>query len=135
MKDFLNVYKQAWNNVFEIELRASMKEYWVFILTNWAIFFVLAALNMPDAVLGVIALAMIVLFFCASIRRLHDTNHSGFWVLINCIPLGTLVLLFLLLKEGDRWPNKFGKLGTCVYYAKLAKQNEVQNIETKQSIE
>jgi uncharacterized membrane protein YhaH (DUF805 family) len=44
-----------------------------------------------------------------SIRRLHDTGHSGWWVLIGLIPLiGFIVLLVFYLREGDAGENEYG---------------------------
>ena len=45
----------------------------------------------------------------AAVRRLHDRNRPGCWVLLGLIPLiGGLVLLFYLVKEGTPGPNRFG---------------------------
>ena len=42
-------------------------------------------------------------------RRLHDTNRSGFFLLVSFIPfIGGIVLLFLLIPEGTKGKNKFG---------------------------
>ena len=45
----------------------------------------------------------------AGVRRLHDTNRSGFFLLISFIPfIGGLVLLFFLILEGTKGKNRFG---------------------------
>ena len=45
----------------------------------------------------------------AGVRRLHDTNRSGFILLISFIPfIGGLVLLFFLIPEGTKGKNRFG---------------------------
>ena len=45
----------------------------------------------------------------AGVRRLHDTNRSGFFLLISFIPfVGGLVLLFFLIPEGTKGKNRFG---------------------------
>lgn len=44
-----------------------------------------------------------------SIRRLHDTDRSGFWVLLNLIPvIGWIVLIIFYCKEGTSGTNRFG---------------------------
>ncbi len=54
-------------------------------------------------------IATVIPTFALTIRRLHDTNHSGFWVLIGFIPIiGGLVLLYFMLIEGTRGPNLYG---------------------------
>ena len=43
------------------------------------------------------------------IRRLHDTNHSGWWSLLTLLPFANVVLFFyLVLKAGDPQINPYG---------------------------
>lgn len=43
------------------------------------------------------------------IRRWHDLNHSGWWVLINHIPIINLIAAaYLLFIKGTTGPNKYG---------------------------
>ena len=44
-----------------------------------------------------------------SIRRLHDTNRSGWFYLLVLIPLGGFVLLVFFLESGTVGPNRFGE--------------------------
>ena len=45
----------------------------------------------------------------SSIRRLHDTDHSGWWILIGLIPIvGFIVLLIFYLRESDPGENQYG---------------------------
>lgn len=44
------------------------------------------------------------------VRRLHDINKSGFYVLVNFIPLiGTIWFLVLILTKGDQGANQYGE--------------------------
>jgi uncharacterized membrane protein YhaH (DUF805 family) len=44
-----------------------------------------------------------------TIRRLHDADRSGWWVLIQIIPIiGTLVMLIFLVSDGTHGSNRFG---------------------------
>lgn len=44
-----------------------------------------------------------------SVRRLHDTGRSGWWLLIGLIPLaGAIVLLVFLCTDSEPGPNRFG---------------------------
>ncbi len=44
-----------------------------------------------------------------TVRRLHDSGHSGWWYWIVLIPLiGIIILLVLLLLPSDRGQNRFG---------------------------
>jgi uncharacterized membrane protein YhaH (DUF805 family) len=44
-----------------------------------------------------------------AVRRLHDTNRSGWWVLIGLIPfIGFIVLLVFLVQDSDPGTNQYG---------------------------
>ena len=106
--------------------RARRKEYWMFQLVNMMIFLVLAAgLVLPALEKGqrrapaltagfsflllfAYALAMVIPSLAVSVRRLHDTALSGWWVLIGLIPLGGLVLLVFHLLDSNPGPNRYG---------------------------
>ncbi|MCL4120188.1 UNVERIFIED_CONTAM: hypothetical protein GTU68_040932 [Idotea baltica] len=48
-----------------------------------------------------------------SVRRLHDTNRSGWWVLLLFIPIvGTIALLVFFTKKSDPTENSFGAIST-----------------------
>lgn len=58
---------------------------------------------------GLILLGLFIPSLAVAIRRLHDTNRSGWWVLIALIPfLGALVLLVFYVLDGTPGPNKYG---------------------------
>ena len=55
------------------------------------------------------AMATTIPSFAKLVRRLHDTNHSGWWWLIGAIPVvGTLILLALMMRDSDPGENRFG---------------------------
>ena len=46
---------------------------------------------------------------CISIRRLHDLNRSGWFVLLVLIPvIGMLFMLYLYFAKGDKTTNQYG---------------------------
>jgi uncharacterized membrane protein YhaH (DUF805 family) len=58
-----------------------------------------------------IALASIGLFLpslAVSVRRLHDSDKSGWWLLLNLTAIGGLVLLIFYLLDGTAGPNRHG---------------------------
>jgi uncharacterized membrane protein YhaH (DUF805 family) len=58
---------------------------------------------------GVFALAMIIPLFAVAVRRLHDSDHSGWWLLIGLVPVaGGLVLFIFYLLAGSSGPNRYG---------------------------
>lgn len=129
MNDYLNVVR---NNYANFTGRARRREYWMFALVNGIITLLLylpalfmgfdpaststgemsAPVN-PLAYIfiglyGLYALAMLVPSLAVTARRLHDTGRSGWWQLINLIPLGGLVLLFFLVSDSQPGANKWG---------------------------
>lgn len=93
--------------------RARRKEYWMFALFNLIIAVVLGfieGLLGMTAVLGTLyALAVLIPSIAVSVRRLHDTDRSGWWVLISLIPvIGTIVLLIFLVLDGNPDSNEYG---------------------------
>jgi uncharacterized membrane protein YhaH (DUF805 family) len=98
--------------------RSRRKEYWFFTL-----FFVLAsivamgldmALGTMDeetglgVVSGLLSLAALLPSIAVTVRRLHDTGRSGWWMLIFLIPLLGLVGFYFMVKNGDPGDNQFG---------------------------
>jgi uncharacterized membrane protein YhaH (DUF805 family) len=54
-------------------------------------------------------LAVLLPGIAVSIRRLHDTDRSGWWLLIVLVPLvGAILLIVWYCTEGTRGPNRFG---------------------------
>ena len=58
---------------------------------------------------GIYSLAVLIPSIAVSVRRLHDTNHSGWWLLINLLPLiGTIILVFFLVRDSQPGQNQYG---------------------------
>jgi uncharacterized membrane protein YhaH (DUF805 family) len=91
--------------------RASRTEYWMFYFCNIAVMFLLAFIEVllgiandtDQSVLSAIyQLAVLIPTVAVGCRRMHDTNHSGWWLLV---PLANLILL---IREGTKGDNRFG---------------------------
>jgi uncharacterized membrane protein YhaH (DUF805 family) len=99
--------------------RARRKEYWIFNLIHGLIIFGLKGIELlmgrfaPDYRITLIELLYVFATFvplvAVSVRRLHDTNRSGWWFLMFLIPLVNLVLFFSFMTE-DSQPgeNRYG---------------------------
>lgn len=102
--------------------RARRREYWSFALFFLVIFFATEVLvsfgkGSHNVAIQIGGAAMLVVFAVGSlvpglavrIRRLHDINKSGFWILIAILPIiGELVLLVFSLLPGTRGANRYG---------------------------
>jgi uncharacterized membrane protein YhaH (DUF805 family) len=81
-----------------------------------------AVLNIIDYAIGInvfgaiYSLAVLIPSLAVSVRRLHDTNRTGWWVLIGLIPLvGTIILIVFLATDSQPGENQYGpnpKTGT-----------------------
>jgi uncharacterized membrane protein YhaH (DUF805 family) len=86
--------------------RAGRKEYWVFALVSFIISFFLGVIDVVTGsyneelgmglLSGIYALAVLVPHLAVSVRRLHDTNRSGWW--LGCM-LGCMLVLALIPEE------------------------------------
>lgn len=85
----------------------------MFIGVNILVFIVL---GIADAMIGGIgildplySLVVFVPSLAVSVRRLHDTNRSGWWLLIGLIPvIGTITLLVFTLQASQNEGNRYG---------------------------
>jgi uncharacterized membrane protein YhaH (DUF805 family) len=58
---------------------------------------------------SIYGLAVLVPSLAVGVRRLHDTNHSGWWLFISLIPLiGAIILLVFLVGDSQPGDNKYG---------------------------
>ena len=91
--------------------RARRTEYWMFVL--FSIIFAIVA-SIIDAIitgglLGVVyTLAVIIPSIAVAVRRLHDTNRSGWWMLLGLVPLVGLVLIYFLVLDSQPGDNEYG---------------------------
>lgn len=69
-----------------------------------------ANFNVQGGLLSMIAgLAFLIPGLAVAVRRMHDQDKSGWWLLIALIPIiGGIWLLVLYCTEGTRGPNRFG---------------------------
>ena len=111
----------VWQKYAQFSGRSRRKEYWMFTLVNIIVCTVLygvgtIALLDRSMFLGVVVflacgaygLAALIPGLAVSVRRLHDTNKSGLWLLLCLIPLGGLVVLVFCCMDGDPAPNQYG---------------------------
>lgn len=94
--------------------RARRAEFWNFIICNIVITLLLSLLIFILDDTGItmyIAYALVTFLplVAATVRRLHDTNKSGLYILVGFIPIvGGIWLLILLATNGNYGPNNYG---------------------------
>jgi uncharacterized membrane protein YhaH (DUF805 family) len=100
----------------EFDGRSGRPEFWWFMLWNLVITVVVYLVGI--AVLGsargglladLYGLLVLLPSLGVEIRRLHDTNRTGWWVLLAVIPIvGAIVLIVFFALAGTAGPNRYG---------------------------
>ena len=109
----MNWYLEVLKKYAVFSGRARRKEYWMFFLFNVIILFVLAFVEgfagSPGIVSMLYSLAVLIPAIAVTVRRLHDTDRSGWWLLIALIPLiGMIVLLAFMVQDSKPGENQYG---------------------------
>lgn len=122
MDQFVDAYKLVvLKNYANFEGRLGRGAFWRFVLVNLVISIVLSILGSSFGVVFWLAyvlygLAIIIPSIAAGVRRLHDTNKSGWLILIGLIPLvGFIALIVLYAIEGDSQANDHGPVPSDVF--------------------
>ncbi len=118
----MNWYLKVLKQYADFEGRARRMEYWMFALINVIIALLLYSIlfvgiftesTFLSSIGGILYLVYILAVFLpglgVSVRRLHDTNKSGWMILIALIPIiGAIWLIILYATEGDKGDNPYG---------------------------
>lgn len=100
--------------------RSRRKEYWMFQLFYILVIAVLTGLSfaiggpndpsiLPLVLLGLFVLGTIVPAIALQVRRFHDQDKSGWFILLNFIPyIGGIVVFVFMVLPGTRGSNRFG---------------------------
>ncbi len=112
-------YLEAFKKYAVFGGRSRRMEYWSFVLFNFVVFVVLVGIDVLlgtfssasglGLLSGIYGLATLVPILALSVRRLHDIDRSGWWVLVYLAPLiGPIVLLVFALLDGTPGDNRYG---------------------------
>jgi uncharacterized membrane protein YhaH (DUF805 family) len=110
---FADAVRTCLTNYATFQGRAVRSEYWYFILFIFIVEIVTYLIDFTIIgypVLYTIAMIGLILpSLAAGVRRLHDTDRSGWWLLISFVPLiGTILLIVWFCTRGTDSPNRFG---------------------------
>lgn len=115
----MNWYLAALKKYATFTGRARRREYWYFQLFNLLAIMVLSVVDRFTGTLdketgigflsGAYVLAIFLPAIAVQVRRLHDTDRSGWWILIGFVPvIGNLVLLVFSVLDSQPGSNRFG---------------------------
>lgn len=102
-----NWYVEVLKKYAVFEGRARREEFWMFTLVNLIVSIVLQLIH--PLLGGLYSLAVLVPSLGVGARRLHDTNRSGWLLLIGLIPLiGIIVLIVFWVQDSQPGSNRYG---------------------------
>jgi uncharacterized membrane protein YhaH (DUF805 family) len=115
----MNWYLEVLKKYAVFHGRARRKEYWYFILLSSIISTVLTIVDSVTGTFnsasevgllgGIYLLATLVPSLAVTVRRLHDTNRSGWWILLGLVPVvGVIILIVFLALDGSPQDNDYG---------------------------
>jgi len=61
--------------------RATRSEYWFLVLSLYVFTFIVALISPDSGLSGIVYLIYVIPLIAAGVRRMHDTGHSGWWIL------------------------------------------------------
>lgn len=115
---FMDATKSGIGKSFTFSGRSSRSEYWWWMLAG-ILFQIICTIIAVLGNVGVAAIFPILLVLPTTtmiVRRLHDFEKSGWWLLIVLIPLiGILYLIYLFIQEGDMNENMYGSVPTNIF--------------------
>ncbi|CAB3967216.1 MULTISPECIES: DUF805 domain-containing protein [Burkholderia] len=118
--NFSEAVRSVLNKYATFEGRARRAEYWYFVLLSFILSIAAQVIGVAGrhaglitllllGVLSLVSLALIIPGIAVSVRRLHDTGRSGWFLLIALIPIvGSILLLVWTCSRGTEGPNRFG---------------------------
>ena len=78
---------------FQFSGRASRLEYWTFVIISWWLFITTGGFG---------GILIVIPFLAVTVRRFHDINRSGLWILIPWVSI------FFQFKKSDEGTNDYG---------------------------
>ncbi len=115
----MNWYVVPFKKVGDFSGRAQRSEYWYFFLFNLLISTGLTLIDLALGTLdpsvgvglfsGIFSLIILIPSISVGVRRLHDIDFSGWWMLLALVPLvGAIILLTFFALDGHPNTNRFG---------------------------
>jgi uncharacterized membrane protein YhaH (DUF805 family) len=116
---FVEAISSGFRNYASFSGRSVRSEYWYWCLFAAIVLFVFGTIDRslypgslamgPFSYINMaVGLALLLPSLAVSVRRLHDIDRTGWWVLIGPTVIGTLVLIYWACLPGTSGSNRFG---------------------------
>lgn len=116
--NFFEAISSGFRNFFNFSGRAIRSEYWYWTLFAAIVSIVINLLDLIfspgdqlgifSALNGLVSLGLFIPGLSVSVRRLHDIDRTGWWLLLCITIIGFFVLLYWAFLRGTPGPNRFG---------------------------
>ena len=105
--DFFTAIKTCFRKYADFTGRATRSEFWWFVLFLFLADIVLLAIL--HILWLIFTVGVLLPRIAVAVRRLHDIDRSGWWILLALIPLvGAIVLIIWYCTKGTAGANRFG---------------------------
>ena len=88
--------------------RATRSEFWWFYLLNFLLLMATGVMDRSGILNTMVHLIFILPTLAAGVRRLHDTDRNGWWLLIALTLVGVIPLIVWLASKGSPGVNRYG---------------------------
>lgn len=119
---FMEAVRHVLSNYATFTGRAQRSEYWWFVAFSLLVgvacsfvdgmlgtYFIYAGRMRVPMISSLLSLAFLIPSLSVLVRRLHDSDKSGFWYFIMFVPVaGVFILFYLLVRAGTPGDNRFG---------------------------
>ena len=111
-------YLHVLRSYAQFDGRSRRSEYWYFVLFNLLVvvgltlldYAVYAATGLGLGLLRLVyGLGIFIPAIAVSIWRLHDTDRSGWWLLLAFVPIVDLVLIWFMAQDSNAGTNRYGQ--------------------------
>lgn len=113
MDNLISATKTVLNSYAKFEGRSGRVEFWWFVLAYIIVAILVAILSgilgMGDLLSNILSLALLIPSIAVSVRRLHDIGKSGWWYLINLIPVLGWIAFIYFAAQPSVGPNEHGE--------------------------
>lgn len=114
---FSQAVRMAFDSYCRFQGRSSRSEYWWWVLFVAILSFGIGivegilgfSMTAVQATSGILSLVLLLPGLGLSVRRLHDINKSGWWILLGLIPVvGGIVLIIWFARNSQMQDNQYG---------------------------
>lgn len=105
-------YFKVWRDWQNFSGRATRTEYWMFTLFNVVIIALISMIGVfidTDIIDIVYSIAVFIPALAVTVRRLHDTGRSGWWLLLFLIPVIGFIILLVFYCQDSKPDNRYGR--------------------------